>query len=145
MNAAVAAETTWNVDYRSLATEALDRVLDAPTIRELPLSAQVELRVNASYIANFLALRTGMDATGSLVDSLNFPIFVADLLRGTFDTIVTATIEQTDAYAELLKEVSESVDEYAKELDESCLRELQHAAADALLTEIYRITRGEHC
>ena len=145
MNAAVAAETTWNVDYRSLATEARDRVLDAPTIRELPLSAQVELRVNASYIANFLVLRTGMDATGSLVDSLNFPMFVADLLRGTFDTIVTATIEQTDAYAELLKEVSESVDEYAKELDESCLRELQHAAADALLTEIYRITRGEHC
>jgi hypothetical protein len=100
----------------------LDRVLDAPAIRELPLSARVELRVNAPYIANFLAFRTGMDATGSL-------------LRRTFDTIVTATIEQTDAYAELLKEVSESVHEYAKELDESCLRELQHAAADALLTE----------
>jgi hypothetical protein len=144
MNAAVAAQPTWNVDHRTLATEALDRVLDVPTVSELPLCTQVELRVNASYIANFLALRTGIDATGSLVDSLNFPIFVADLIRGAFDAMVSATIEQTDAYAELLKEVSESVDAYAKELDESCLRELQHAAAEALLTEIYRITRGEH-
>jgi hypothetical protein len=80
----------------------------------------VELRVNASYIANFLALRTGMDATGSLVDSLNFPMFVADLLRGTV---------RHDCHCD----------------DRRCLRELQHAAADALLTEIYRITRGEHC
>jgi hypothetical protein len=143
MNAALATRTTWNVDYRALANEALDRVLDVPAVKELPLCAQLELRVNAAYIANFLRLRTAIDTTGSLVDSLDFPMFVADLIRGTFDEIVDSTIEQTDAYAELLKEVSESVDAYAKELDGSCLRELQHAAAEALLTEIYRIARGE--
>jgi hypothetical protein len=138
---ATAAQVTWRADYGTLATEAIDRLIDAPALKELPLCVQVELRVNATYIRRFLSLRSG-DITGSLADSTEFPIFVADLIRGTFDAIVDATLDRVDAYIELLKDLSDSVDEYTKEADHDCLRELQHAAAETLLTEIHRIAHA---
>jgi hypothetical protein len=140
---AAVAQLTWRTDYATLAMEAVDRVLEAPALKELPLCELVELRVHASYIDNFLSLRTASDDMASLVDSADFPTFVADLIRGTFDAIVDATVEQMEAFADLLGRVSESVDEYTKEIDEGCLRELQYATAETLLTEIYRISRSD--
>jgi hypothetical protein len=139
---ATAAQVTWRADYGTLAMEAIDRLLDAPALRELPLYVQVELRVNATYIRRFLSLRTGTDITGSFAGSTEFPIFVADLIRGTFDVILDTATEQIEAYAQLLKDLSDSVDEYTKEADHDCLRNLQHAAAETLLTEIYRIAHA---
>jgi hypothetical protein len=143
MAAAVAERITWRADYGDLAVEAVDRVLAAPVLTELPLSAHLELRVNAAYIRNFLSLRTPPDDMGSLADSTEFPAFVADLIRGTFEAIVDdTTTERMNAYAELLKDLSDSVDEYTKEADHGCLRELQRAAAETLLTEIHRIAHA---
>jgi hypothetical protein len=140
---ATAAQLTWRTDYGTLAMEAVDRLLDAPAVGELPLCHQMELRVNAAYIRRFLSLRVASDSTDSLADSTTSPIFVADLIRGTFDAVVDATIERIDAYAELLKDLSNSVDEYTKEADHDCLRELQHAAAETLLSEIHRIAHAD--
>jgi hypothetical protein len=139
---ATAAHVTWRADYGTLATEAIDRLLDAPALKEQPLCVQVELRVNATYIRRFLSLRAGAELTGSLTDATEFPIFVADLIRGTFDSIVDTTLDRVDAYIELLKDLSDSVDEYTKEANHDCLRELQHAAAETLLTEIHRIAHA---
>src|SRR6266498_3356972 len=80
------------------------------------------------------------DVTG--VQTCALPIF-ADLIEGTFDAIVDASIQQMKAYGALLQEVAEAVDQFLLERDDRCLRQQQHAVADALLTGIYRITRGE--
>jgi hypothetical protein len=138
---AVAAQPTWRTDYGALAMEGVDRFLDAPALAELPLADQLELRVHGMYIRRFLTLRSANDVTGSLADSADFPIFVADLIRRTFDAIVEVTREQLDAFAALLKDLADSVDEYRREADHDCLRELQHAAAETLLSEIHRIAR----
>jgi hypothetical protein len=138
---AVAAQPTWRADYSALAMEAVDRLLEADALKELPLADQLEFRVHAMYIRRFLSLRSGTELTGSLVDSTDFPLFVADLIRRTFDAIVDVTPEEVDVYAALLKDLSDSVDEHRREADHDCLRELQHATAETLLSEIYRIAR----
>jgi len=58
-------------------------------------------------------------ATGNVAriteDTLNaiaFPTFVADLVKGTFQAIVDASIQQMEAYGELLANVAKTVDEF---------------------------------
>lgn len=58
-------------------------------------------------------------ATGSVAkitrDTLNaiaFPTFVADLIKGTFQAIVNASIQQMEAYGALLANVSKTVDQF---------------------------------
>src|SRR6476619_5144048 len=56
--------------------------------------------------------------TGSFTEQIskvNFPKFVADLIHGTFDAIVTSSIKQMDAYTELLKNVTKTLDEYMRD------------------------------
>jgi hypothetical protein len=57
----------------------------------------------------------GAGALGTAVKAVNFPQFVADLIHGTFDAIVTASIKQMDAYSELLKNVTKSLEEYMRD------------------------------
>lgn len=52
-------------------------------------------------------------ATAMLLQEVDFPSFVADLIQGTFNAVVGASIEQMEAYGALLKRVSESVDQFA--------------------------------
>jgi hypothetical protein len=58
-------------------------------------------------------------ATGAVAkitkDTLNavaFPVFVADLLKGTFNAIVDASIKQMEAYGKLLANVAKTVDQF---------------------------------
>src|SRR5262245_28133427 len=62
-----------------------------------------------------VAARSGTRDFAAEVKAVNFPQFVADLIHGTFDAIVTASIKQMDAYAELLKNVAKSLDEYMRD------------------------------
>jgi hypothetical protein len=136
------AQLTWKIDYRSLAVEAVERVVHLPALKELPLAEHVEVRAAAANILDFLGLRPAGGAIASPVDEVDFPAFVADLIRGVFDAIVDATVRQAEAYADLLKEVSETVDEFLQEVDDDCLHELQGAAADLLLSGIHRCSRA---
>jgi hypothetical protein len=61
------------------------------------------------------ATKSGTKDFADEVKAVNFPQFVADLIHGTFDAIVTASIKQMDAYAELLKNVTKSLDEYMRD------------------------------
>lgn len=133
------AQLTWKVEYRSLAVEAVDRITRLPELKELPLSEHVEVRAAAANILDFLALRQAGGAVAPLVD---VPAFIADLIRGVFDAIVDATVQQAEAYTALLKEVSGSVDEFLQDVDDDCLHELQGAVADAVLSGLYRCSRG---
>ncbi len=54
-------------------------------------------------------------ATGDAVDAVNFPGFVASLIQGTFQAIVDATAQQLREYADLVGNLSRSVDDFARD------------------------------
>lgn len=55
--------------------------------------------------------RVGEVARATL-NAIDFPSFVASLIQGTFQAIVDASIQQMEAYAELLKNVAGTVDKF---------------------------------
>lgn len=58
--------------------------------------------------------RVGEVARATL-NAINFPEFVASLIQGTFQAIVDASIQQMEAYAELLKNVAGTVDRFMQD------------------------------
>jgi hypothetical protein len=61
------------------------------------------------------AAEAGVDALGEAIDNVDFPGFVAGLIDGVFNAIVTSSIKQMEAFAELVKNVSKSVDAFMKD------------------------------
>jgi hypothetical protein len=47
-----------------------------------------------------------------VIDAVDFPGFVADLVNGVFDAIVDASIRQMEAYGDLLESVAKTVDQF---------------------------------
>jgi hypothetical protein len=62
-----------------------------------------------------VSAREGAAAYSDLVKKVDFPSFVGGLIHGVFDAIVNASIRQMEAYAELVKNVAKSVDQYMKD------------------------------
>jgi len=61
------------------------------------------------------APRAASQVAGVTRDTLNaiaFPTFVADLIKGTFQAIVNASIQQMEAYGTLLANVAKTVDQF---------------------------------
>lgn len=52
---------------------------------------------------------------GAMVNEIDFPGFVAQLVNGTFDAIVDASIRQMESYSDLVASVSKSVDQFTGE------------------------------
>jgi hypothetical protein len=50
--------------------------------------------------------------TQETLRAIAFPTFVADLIKGTFNAITTATIQQMEAYTQLLNNVGKTVDQF---------------------------------
>lgn len=50
--------------------------------------------------------------TRDTLNAIAFPTFVADLIKGTFNAIVNASIQQMEAYGKLLANVSKTVDQF---------------------------------
>ena len=136
------AQLTWKIDYRSLAVEAVERIVHLPALKALPLSEHVDIRASAANILDFLALRPAGGEPTSPSGEVDVPAFVADLIRGVFDAIGDTTVRQAEAYADVLKEVSVTVDEFLQEVDDESLHQLQGAAADLLLRSVYRCSRS---
>jgi hypothetical protein len=55
-------------------------------------------------------------AFNDLVDSVDFPKFVADLLKAVFDANLTVMKQQTDSYIKLMKECTKSSAEFIKQI-----------------------------
>jgi hypothetical protein len=53
--------------------------------------------------------------TGDLVNEVDFPGFVAQLVNGTFDAIVDASIRQMESYSSLVSAVAKTVDQFTAE------------------------------
>ncbi len=62
-----------------------------------------------------VAAQQGAEALADLVEQVDFPNFVAGLIDGVFNAIVSSSIKQMEAYGELVKNVSKSVDQYMKD------------------------------
>ena len=58
------------------------------------------------------ALRTGVAQAGALMKAVNFPEFVSGLIDGVFHSIVTSSIQQMEAYAKLVADVSKSLNQF---------------------------------
>ena len=61
------------------------------------------------------AAQQGGEALVDVVQGVDFPGFVAGLIDGVFNAIVDASIRQMEAYAELVKNVAKSVDQFMKD------------------------------
>jgi hypothetical protein len=61
------------------------------------------------------ALRAGVEQAGALMQAVNFPAFVTGLINGVFDSIVTSSIQQMEAYAKLVADVSKSLSAFRDE------------------------------
>src|SRR5205823_9982541 len=61
------------------------------------------------------AAQQGGQAFTDVIADVNFPAFVGGLIDGVFNSIVTTSIKQMEAYAEMVKNVSKSVDQYMKD------------------------------
>lgn len=53
--------------------------------------------------------------TGAMVNEVDFPGFVAQLVHGTFDAIVDASIRQMESYSSMVAAVSKTVDQFTEE------------------------------
>ena len=58
------------------------------------------------------ALKTGVEQAGALMQAVNFPSFVSGLIDGVFNSIVTSSIQQMEAYAKLVADVSKSLNQF---------------------------------
>jgi hypothetical protein len=54
----------------------------------------------------------GVAQTGQLLREVNFPAFVAELVRGVFQAVVDASIQQMRAYGELVQSVTMSLNDF---------------------------------
>ena len=68
----------------------------------------------APLLARVRAERSGLASFDSMVVAVDFPDFVRGLVEGVFGAIVNASIEQMRAYAELVKQASDSVDQFVR-------------------------------
>lgn len=60
--------------------------------------------------------QNSVDAFEDLVDSVDFPKFVADLLKGVFDANIVVMKQQTDSYIKLMREATKGVADFVKKV-----------------------------
>lgn len=53
-----------------------------------------------------------------LIGEVDFPSFVAELIKGVFEAIVQSSIEQMKAYAEMVQAVAKSLDDFTKDAED---------------------------
>src|SRR6185436_9934895 len=70
-------------------------------------------------------------AFNELVDSVDFPGFVADLLKAVFDANLKVMKQQTDSYIKLMKEATKSTADFIKKVkDEESFAKLAESRGD---------------
>lgn len=60
--------------------------------------------------------QNSVDAFEDLVDSVDFPKFVSDLMKGVFDANITVMKKQTDDYIRLMREATKGVADFVKKV-----------------------------
>jgi hypothetical protein len=76
-------------------------------------SGKVGVFAGADFKAG--ALQQGTQEFKNLVGAVDFPAFVGGLIQNVFQAIVTASMQQMEAYGKLLKAVAQTVDQFAQD------------------------------
>lgn len=83
------------------------RTLDSsPAFRALPPDRRRKIAQDMVKVVRHMADDPG---------TVDFPEFVSGLIQSVFQSIVDASVQQMDAFEQLLEEVSQSVDQFARE------------------------------
>jgi len=82
---------------------------------QLAKQTQSQIARDMTSIAAYLTEIPGKAAGGRLGQQVDFPEFIAGLLTGVFQAIVTYSIDQMKAYAELLARISKGLDRFRDE------------------------------
>ena len=84
-----------------------------PVFSNLSASRREQIARDTIKVAGYLAeLPKATDGFGNRVQEVNFPAFVADLMKGVFDAIVKASTDQMKAFAKLIAAVAKSLDQF---------------------------------
>ena len=81
----------------------------------LPPASRRQLSRNLGKVISFVGSAPARIRPGSLAAQVDFPTFVAGLIDGVFQAIVDASVQQMEAYADLVKDVARSIDAFAKD------------------------------
>jgi hypothetical protein len=94
----------------------------AALAQDKPPDPTQELKMNAAKDPGFAqeqfkasAVREGVGAFRDMVKAVDFPKFVASLVQGVFRAVVDASIQQMQAFGELLSASAKTVDQFASE------------------------------
>jgi hypothetical protein len=92
----------------------------ASGLEDKPPSPEELLKINAAKDPGIIqdqfkatAVREGVDAFRDMVKAVDFPKFVSSLIQGVFRAIVEASIQQMQAFSELLSAAGKTVDQFA--------------------------------
>lgn len=142
------------VEIGALVKQQVSRLLDAsPAYGSMSPEAQRTLADGMLCIGGYLAQPEGIRAnrlggaltmipveTAAFTDLLadvNFPQFVAGLIQGVFQAIVSSSIQQMEAYADLVKKVAQTVDQFTADVisDDDARDWLATAFSDCVLRD----------
>jgi hypothetical protein len=101
---------TAGVPIKALVATGLDRATDVQNVPDARTAGQ-----KFSQQGGAQAAQSGAQALTSTIQRVNFPRFVAGLVDGVFNAIVTSSIKQMEAYGTLVANVAKSVDEYMRD------------------------------
>lgn len=123
-----------NPDSAAAVRPSVRRLLErAPAFAALPPKRRERL---PEILEGIVLLASGGDARVS-----EFPDFVADLLEGVFEAVVDASIEQMEAYFDLLEDVSDSAENFAKDTKgETAARQRARLLAMMALLGVNRVS-----
>lgn len=84
-----------------------DLLEQSPAYGKLPLDRQRKIVRDMVKIGSYLS-----EPQGTV--PVNFPDFVSDLIKGVFQSVVNSSIQQMEAYAELVRDVAKTVDQFTE-------------------------------
>jgi hypothetical protein len=81
---------------------------------ELSPKAQTRIAHDTVLVVDYLVrpARDVGDASGNLIERVDFPAFVASLIKGVFHAIVDSSIQQMKAYGKLVADVAGSLNKF---------------------------------
>jgi len=109
---ALAAGTPRPADPYALAAPARDAVAVAQSDPVTVSGGAAKLIKDTKAGQMGEVIGAGVTQAARMVHEIDFPTFVASLIEGTFHAIVKSSIEQMRAYAEMVKSVSTSLNEF---------------------------------
>jgi hypothetical protein len=98
--------------YESLVQEYMGEPQEAALARPMATDSGAEM----GYKGYEPGFKGDTQAFNDLVQSVNFPKFVADLLKAVFDANLTVMKTQTDSYIKLMKEATKSSADFIKKV-----------------------------